>query len=488
MPLLHPAPPLDDVSDAELISRVRAGDVGSYGTLFARHREAANRLARSLTQPADAEDVVADAFAKVLTALQDGKGPDEAFRPYLLTAVRTCHIDRCRFAARMTPTDDDHVLDTGATFVDPAVAGFEGGAAVEAFRSLPERWQLVLWHLDVEGQKPAAVAPLLGMAPNAVSALAYRAREGLREAFLQQHAAEAQSEECRRTHGLLGAAVRGNLSHRDRKRVEAHLDQCRPCTALYLELTDVNSSLRGLVAPFVLGGTAAAYLAGTTGAGAGVAGGVAGVTHLLGRARDAVTGNTQTALAAGAAAAAAAAAVTGMVLLHTDVGHSGRVAQADTPITVGPPSAAPHPLTSGPGNTPPPRHRTSTAAHSPTAPGRSVAVPAVGLGPATAVSGGRTPGPGRPSSANPPRATDGGSHHPGTANPGTTNPGAPAPGTPEPAPSGADSATVAVSAGVLPGAGDAPVRLGVELGSIPAAHLLSLDLDLLGQHLPISLP
>ena len=44
-------------------------------------------------------------------------------------------------------------------FRDTAVEGFENAAAARAFASLPERWQLVLWHTEVEGQKPAEVAP-----------------------------------------------------------------------------------------------------------------------------------------------------------------------------------------------------------------------------------------------------------------------------------------------------------------------------------------
>ena len=30
---------------------------------------------------------------------------------------------------------------------------FEDKAAARAFHSLPERWQLVLWHVEVEGQR-----------------------------------------------------------------------------------------------------------------------------------------------------------------------------------------------------------------------------------------------------------------------------------------------------------------------------------------------
>ena len=119
--------------------------------------------------------------------LQGGGGPDVAFRAYLLTAVRRLHVDRIRAGQRLQTTDDLTPFDPGVPFRDTAVAGFESGAAAKAFASLPERWQLVLWHPEVEGQKPADIAPLLGMSANSVSALAYRAREGLRQAFLTMH-------------------------------------------------------------------------------------------------------------------------------------------------------------------------------------------------------------------------------------------------------------------------------------------------------------
>ena len=74
---------VDGPGDAELIAAVRGGDVDAYGELFARHVDAARRLARQLAGPGDADDLVSDAFAKVLTVLQRGGGPDLAFRAYL---------------------------------------------------------------------------------------------------------------------------------------------------------------------------------------------------------------------------------------------------------------------------------------------------------------------------------------------------------------------------------------------------------------------
>src|SRR6195952_2946633 len=230
-----------DLTDPELISLVRGGDVTAYGTLFARHVDAANRLAGMLVSGPDADDLVSEAFGKVLNVLLGGGGPAVAFRAYLLTAVRRLHVDKVRSIQRAAPTGDLTPYDRGVPFPDTAVAGFEGGAAAKAFASLPERWQLVLWHLEVENQKPADIAPLLGMSANSVSALAYRAREGLRQAFLTMHLSDISETDCRWVNEHLGAFVRKGLAKRDAAKVTGHLDTCRRCTAMHLELTDVNS-------------------------------------------------------------------------------------------------------------------------------------------------------------------------------------------------------------------------------------------------------
>jgi RNA polymerase sigma factor (sigma-70 family) len=298
-------------SDAELISSVRGGDVAAYGDLFARHRAAADRLARQLVRGPDADDLVSEAFAKVLSVLQGGGGPDVAFRAYLLTAVRRLHVDKMRAGAKLQTSDDLTPYDTGVPFFDTAVASFENGAAAKAFAALPERWQLVLWHLEVEGQKPADIAPLLGMSANSVSALAYRAREGLRQAFLTMHLNDISDADCRWINEHLGAFVRKGLSHRDSTKVRTHLDQCRRCSGMYLELTDINSNLAAIIAPLLLGGAAAGYVAST---GAASAGGL-GLLGLVDRVRDVVAANAGAATAGAVAASVAAVASTGVLLL-----------------------------------------------------------------------------------------------------------------------------------------------------------------------------
>src|SRR5690606_8569257 len=261
----------DGRSDAELLDAVRAGEASAYAVLYERHRVAASRLARQLVTGSDVGDLVSEGFTKVLVTLQGGGGPTESFRAYLLTAIRRLHIDRLRAVTRERPTEDEFELDGRVDFVDTAELGFERTTTAEAFASLPERWQMVLWHLDVEGQKPADIAPLLGMSPNSVSALAYRAREGLRQAYLQKHLAPATSTSCRHTIGNLGAYVRGGLARRDSAKVKQHLDDCRSCTGLFLELQEFNSSMAAILAPVVLGTAAAGYLQ-SAGSGGGLAG------------------------------------------------------------------------------------------------------------------------------------------------------------------------------------------------------------------------
>ncbi|RSM64974.1 RNA polymerase subunit sigma, partial [Kibdelosporangium aridum] len=276
-------------SDAELIESVRKGTVSAYGSLYERHVGAAYNLARQLTRSqAEADDLVSEAFAKVLDTLRAGRGPDSAFRAYLLTALRHTAYDKTRRDKRVELSDDVTTVagaDTAVPFSDTAVAGLERSLAARAFARLPERWQAVLWHTEVEGQSPAEVAPILGLTPNGVSALAYRAREGLRQAYLQVHLAESTNERCKATAERLGAWTRDGLSKRETAQVEAHLDECERCRALAMELADVNSGMRVVIAPLILGVGALGYLATTgskataavvTGAAAGTAGAAAG--------------------------------------------------------------------------------------------------------------------------------------------------------------------------------------------------------------------
>jgi len=319
-----------ELTDPELIGAARKGDNEAYGELYRRHSPSALAAARALTRSrSDAEDVASEAFARVLRALQSGGGPDVSFRPYLVTAVRNVFYDKVR-RNREEPSADlsDEV---NVALLDASSSQEDGAFAAAAFATLPERWQLVLWHTEVEGRSVSEVAPLLGLAPNAVAALAYRAREGLRQAYLQAHLRDQQAVECRDCANNLGAYVRDGLSARDRRRVDAHLDGCASCAALVVELADTNNTLRAALIPALIGVSASAYLGGIGGGGA-----LAWFTRLPKRQQAAAGGG-------------AVAGVLVLALLVSSLG-GGKPAAAPAPTTASPAtvpstSAAPPPVT-----------------------------------------------------------------------------------------------------------------------------------------------
>lgn len=239
-----------DPSDAELIAEVRSGRTEAYGSLYRRHQTSARSLARQLAScPAEADDLVAEAFAKLFAALLGGGGPDTAFRAYLLTTLRHVFHDRLRRDRRLELSDDMGRHDPGVPWVDPAVAGLESRLAARAFTGLPERWRTVLWRTEVDRDSPAELAAVLGLSPNGVSALAHRAREGLREAYLQEHLGPGGADRHRATVDRLGAWARDGLTARRRAAVDAHLATCPDCRALAAELSDIGAGLRRHPAP-----------------------------------------------------------------------------------------------------------------------------------------------------------------------------------------------------------------------------------------------
>ena len=343
--------------DAELIEAVRKGTVSAYGALYERHVASAYNLARQLSRsPAEADDLVSEAFAKVLDTLRAGRGPDSAFRAYLLTALRHTAYDKTRREKKLELSDDVSTVSgvsveaVSQEFDDTAVKGLERSLAAQAFARLPERWQAVLWHTEIEGQSPAEVAPILGLTANGVSALAYRAREGLRQAYLQVHLAETTDRHCRAAAERLGAWTRGGLAKREKAQVEAHLDTCDRCRALAAELADVNGAMRGYVAPLVLGIGAAGYIAATGVVKVATIGTAATATGAAGAAGAAAAGPRQFLGVAASSVALAAAMVVGL----TAGGESPEIpAAAPVPTQEAPPPEQDPPPPNPPQQQPP---------------------------------------------------------------------------------------------------------------------------------------
>ncbi len=310
------------LSDAELLDQARNGDEAAFTELYVRHQAAALRLARSYRRLGDPDDLVNGAFERVLGALRRGAGPTESFRAYLFVTLR-------RLAAEQGERPADEPLDSVPEPIRdvaqaPELAQADREMITKAFESLPDRWQAVLWHTAVEGRKPSQLADVLGVSANAAAAMAYRAREKLRQAYLQAHLLASPAPDHEPFRSQLGAYVRHGLSKRDEAAVMRHLEQCESCRALLAELDDVNRMLAQSVLPLFLlaGGTHVAAIVGLGGAtAAGAAGaGAAGAGKAAGAANEAKPQKKQLGPTV-AAVAAVAALVAGIVGIGALVGR-----------------------------------------------------------------------------------------------------------------------------------------------------------------------
>ncbi|MDX3385335.1 sigma-70 family RNA polymerase sigma factor [Streptomyces niveiscabiei] len=336
LPPLRELPP----ADADLIASMRAGDDSAYEELYRRHADAVRRYARTCCRDGHtADDLTAEVFARMLQAVRGGSGPEYAVRAYLLTSVRRVAAqwtqsakreqlvdDFAVFAAqaagRASEVGDDDTLELGADV--RAMHEAEQSMAMQAFRSLPERWQAVLWHTEVEDESPSEVATLFGLDANGTRVLASRAREGLKQAYLQAHvsATLTSDEECSRYADQLGTYARKRLRTRAERGLRKHLEECAKCRLAALQIEEVASGIPAVVPIAVIGwfgaagyAKAAALIAGGVGAGAAGVGGAAAAANggSGAAASEGLGAPVKAGIAAGVVAVAAAAVALALV-------------------------------------------------------------------------------------------------------------------------------------------------------------------------------
>ena len=117
-------------TDAQLVSRCRAGDQEAWNELverFSRYVFAICVQAFRLSSE-DAEDVFQEVFARVYQHL-DRLRSDDSIRPWIAQLTRRLCIDRLRSSGREGPAELDD-LDPGG--IDEALAGLDDALTVRA--------------------------------------------------------------------------------------------------------------------------------------------------------------------------------------------------------------------------------------------------------------------------------------------------------------------------------------------------------------------
>ena len=235
--------------DVRLVAAVTGGRTDAFAELYRRYAQRALSVARRVVDnEEDAQDAVAEAFAKVLHVLRANSGsPRIDFGPYLLVATRHAAVDIVRRKARAWPTDYTDQKESATGFDEPgerAVAHDEGRLITQALTALSERERLMLWLVEVQDVSLRDAAKVLGLKPNHAAQIAMRARRRLRRGYMRAHLGNGASSTCRFTLEHLPAYVDRQLPQHSLEKVDEHMGACLTCQQRLDQLSDLRPRLR----------------------------------------------------------------------------------------------------------------------------------------------------------------------------------------------------------------------------------------------------
>ena len=251
-----------------------------YAALYREHNARLVAYARSLTgNSAVAEDLAAEAHFRVWRRIRAGHVVENP-SAYLTTTVRNlaaglgrAQREVVRDAAEL-PEDPERAETLAA---DPEQRASHVDLISRLLKELPERWAKALWYAEVEDLPMEAVGERIGASAGTTAVVLTRARERLRQAFLQSQPGQPANEECEQYWKQMPTLVRATASARRTKQVLDHCEGCEDCRTRMLALTEANTRLPLLLGPALFGavlGGGAWFL--PTAAGAGAAGAAVG--------------------------------------------------------------------------------------------------------------------------------------------------------------------------------------------------------------------
>jgi RNA polymerase sigma factor (sigma-70 family) len=168
-----------ELSDAELVARLRDGDEAAWRELvdrFSRYVYAIAVQAYRLP-PHDAEDVFQDVFARVYERL-DSLRDDDALRPWIAQLTRRVCLDRVGAAGREEPADIE------AAEVERTLEDLDEAFAVrEAMKELPAECQEVLDRFFCRDESYRTIGQELGIPSGTIASRISRCLGRLREHF-----------------------------------------------------------------------------------------------------------------------------------------------------------------------------------------------------------------------------------------------------------------------------------------------------------------
>lgn len=237
--------PEDRSEERRLLAAARGGDRGALNEVARRVSGSLYRFGRGFCRdPHDAEDVMQDVLAALVTSLKSFRG-DATLSTWAYVVARNACLKRRRHRDRWVPLEPaaaggEAPLMTPFEPADPA-GGPERAAerrelreALErAIAALPDAQREVLVLRDVEGLSGERVAQLLGLELRAMKSRLHRARLAVRAALAPHVApgAPGPGPSCPDTARLLSRHLEGELDGAVCERLAAHVEACPSCGA-----------------------------------------------------------------------------------------------------------------------------------------------------------------------------------------------------------------------------------------------------------------
>jgi RNA polymerase sigma-70 factor (ECF subfamily) len=246
------ARPLDRAEERRLLGAARDGDRSALNEVARRVSGSLYRFGRGFCRdPHDAEDVVQDVLAAMITSLRTFRG-DSSLSTWAYVVARNACMRRRRHSGRVTALEPDGD-GPAVEYVDPS-AGPDRVAerrelreAMErAIAALPASQRDVLVLRDVEGLPGEVVAKQLGIALRAMKSRLHRARLALRDALAPFVAPDAPppGPQCPDTARLLSRHLEGELDAAVCARLESHVENCPSCGATCATLREALGACR----------------------------------------------------------------------------------------------------------------------------------------------------------------------------------------------------------------------------------------------------
>lgn len=228
--------------DAELLSRVRAGDGHAMEQLLARYQGSLLRFSlRMCHNPADAEEVTQESLLAAARGMAEFRG-EASLSSWLYSIARSFCIKQQRGLAanaRRTATvshDEAFALADPQPSPDQAASDRELVDAVDrALAELPADYREVLLLRDVEGLTAPEVAASLALNVPQVKSRLHRARAALRQHLMPLLDAPTEAQGAAADTGCPDIAetfsqyLEGEISPDLCDRMQAHVDSCAHC-------------------------------------------------------------------------------------------------------------------------------------------------------------------------------------------------------------------------------------------------------------------